>query len=96
MLDIVAVRPDHARDQNLVVRELDGFPRLPFMFVARVRAFDEQRHRLCSNSNREDPPAVHVVDVRALIIAPADMHPDAIRRNVRERMIESFHRRWRM
>ncbi len=38
MLHVVAVRPDHARNQNLVIRQLDRLPRFPLMLVARVRA----------------------------------------------------------
>ena len=65
-------------------------PGFPFVLVARIRAFDQQGLWLHFDGDGEDFLAVHIVNMGALVIAPADMKPDAVRRNVGERVIERF------
>ena len=46
MLDVVGTRCDNARNQDLVVRKLLMGPNFPFVLVARIRPFQQQRLRL--------------------------------------------------
>ena len=88
MLDVVGARCDHAGDEDFIVREFDFGPGFPLVLVTWIRAFDEQRHRLHFDRDRKYLHAIHVIDVRALVVAPADVQADAVRGNVGERVIQ--------
>jgi hypothetical protein len=91
MFDIVRIGPNHAWDENFVIRQFEPRPCFPFVFVARVRGFDKQSHGLRFQSDGKDLHAVHIMDVRAFIVAPADVQPNAIGWDIRQSVIEGFH-----
>jgi flagellar P-ring protein precursor FlgI len=56
--------------------------------VARVRALEQERLRVHSQNEVDDAFERNVVMVRTLVVAPAEVQADAVRRHVGERMVE--------
>ena len=64
---------------------------VPLVRMARIRPFDEQPLRPRLEHDRQERVERHVVMVRALVVAPADVHSHAIRGYVAQRVIQRFH-----
>ena len=75
------VELDHARDQDLVLRERMRLERRIFVLVARVGELDRQRARGRLVEHRQHLGERDVIDMRAFPVAPADVQPPAVCRN---------------
>ena len=90
MLDVVRLAFDDAGYQDFAVGHLDRLEHDPLVAVARVRRLELDRVRLRLPHHVDDVLERHVVVMRTGIIAPAEMHPDLLGRNVHERPVERF------
>ena len=81
MLDHIGGVADDAGNEHLALRQLDVFPHLPFMLVARIGAFDDIGADFHAEDEIDDVLQRHVGGVRARPAAPADVIADAVRRH---------------
>ena len=73
---------------ELAVRQLDVFPHLPFVLVARVRGLERIGSGPDLQDDVDDVLELHVVDARPHIDAVAGVVADLFGRDVAQRMIE--------
>src|SRR5262245_32752207 len=88
MLDVVGAGIDDSRHEHLLLRERVPGPDFPFVLVARIGAFDQERRWLCPEHGRQNHLQRNVVCVGALVIAPAHVHPHPVGRNIGDRCIQ--------
>ena len=88
MLHVIGRGVDHAGKQQLVVGQLDLLPNRPLVGVARIGGLQRNALDLCAENDADDLAEIDVVGVRALVIAPADVHANLVRRYLGERVIE--------
>ena len=88
MLDEVRLRFDHAGDQHLAGRQLHGLEHGVFVGMARIGGLQRDGVRPRLENDVDDVGERHVVMVRALVIAPAQMQADLLGRDVPGRVIE--------
>src|SRR5215471_9189809 len=74
MLDEVGDRVDDTRYQHLVRRELAPLEHPPFMLVAWIARFEHNSRRARLEHDVDDVLEFNIVIVRALVVAPAQMH----------------------
>ena len=88
MLDIGALRLDHAGAQDLVVGQRVIGKEGEFMCVARIGAFQQHGLRLGAPDDIGNLAQRHVAVVRAGVVAPAQVHAQLLGGDVLERMVE--------
>jgi len=88
VLNEIRFRLDDPGNNDLALRQLDLLEQGPFMRVARVRSLELDRRWPRCKRDIDDLGEWHVAMVRPLVIAPAQMHPHALRRDRGERMIQ--------
>ena len=76
MLDDIRRVADDAGDQNLPVRQFHILPDFPFVLVARIGAFDQERADIRLHQNVHDVLQRHVGGVRPGPASPAHMIAD--------------------
>src|SRR4029079_7192554 len=88
MLDEIRFRLDHARYQDLAIRQLYALEDSPFMRVARVGGLERDRHGFCRKDEVDDVGERHVALLRTFIVDPAKAHAQLFGRNACDGMIE--------
>ena len=78
MFDKVIDRIDHARDQQLVGRQLEVLEERPFMLVTRIRRLVRNSHRVDLEDDIDDVAQGDVAMMRTFVVAPAEMDTDAV------------------
>src|SRR5262249_50243267 len=85
---IVGFRLDHTGDKDLILRQLHLLEELPFVGVARVGGFEGDPVWPGCKDDVDDVRQRHIVVVRTLVVAPAQMQAQLVRRNIGQGMIE--------
>src|SRR6267143_4301608 len=88
VLDEVGRGVEHARDDHAVVGQADLAEHDPLVLVARIGALEGQGLGLGLQRDRQELAQRDVPVVRPLVIAPAEVQPHAVRRDVAERVVE--------
>ena len=88
MLDDIRRVADHARNEHLALRQLDGLPDPPFVLVTRIGALDDESADLHAEDQIDDVLERHVGRVRPGPASPADVIADAIDRQAGDRVVE--------
>src|SRR5580692_6037089 len=88
VLDTSTNYVEHTRHEDLVVGQLGLLPHGPFMRMPRVGGLHDQRHRLRLDQDRGDLRKRDVVVVGPLVIAPADVDARAVRRHIRQGVVQ--------
>src|SRR6267143_556157 len=88
VLDEIGLRFEHAGDQHLAFGKLDGLEQLPLVRVARVGGLEGDRGGPREEHDVDDLFERHVAVVRAFVVAPAQVHSQPIRRDVRSSVVE--------
>ena len=91
MLDVVGRRVEHARGEDLVLGDRRLAPHRPFVGVARVGRLEQNRRRLGAQDHVDDLLERDVEVVRALVVAPAQVHAHAVGGNVAQRVVDRLH-----
>jgi hypothetical protein len=93
MLDEVGGRIDHARHQDLVVRNAVRHlgERRPVVGVPGIGRFEQQGRGLGAHQRRQDHRHLDIAMMRAFVIAPADMHPHPVGGHVAQCVVENLH-----
>jgi hypothetical protein len=89
MFDDVALRIDHAVDQDQFVGQLVLAQRRRFVLTARIGEFESERADIRLVKRRQDDLHCDVVDVRPFPVSPANMQPHAVCRDAFERLVQS-------
>ena len=79
---------DDAGNDDLVVGEREFLQDSVFVLMARVREGQHKAADIRFLQDRQDVFERHVLVVRALVIAPADMQAHAVARHVRDRPVD--------
>src|SRR4029077_8648494 len=90
VFDEIRLRVDHPRNDEFSVGQRMGFKNLPFVRVARIRAFERIRTDVRAVYDVDDLVHGYVAHVRLLGIAPAQMQTHAILGYAFERVIEDI------
>ena len=90
MLDEIGRGVDNPRHQNLVGGDFAAplVEHLPFVGVARVGGFEKHIARFRVHQHGKHFVHINIATVRPFVIAPADVHPHLILRDIRQRMIQ--------
>src|SRR3954467_6499512 len=88
VLNVIGLHLDYARYQHLAFGQTDVLKQRPFMRMAWIRGFKLNRMRLGFPDQVDDVFQRHVAVVRSRIVTPAQVHPDFLRRDVDERMVQ--------
>jgi hypothetical protein len=88
MLHVVRRRVDHAGQEQHPVGQ--GMPREDFVLVLMTGVGERNRERahLRAVEERQHGREIHVMRVRAVVVPPADVEPDAVGRDVRDRLVD--------
>lgn len=90
MLDEVGDRVDHARHQNLVLGDARIAEYGPLMRVTGIGGLKEQRLRPGGKGQGQHHLHRHIVMVRTLIVAPADVQAQPLWRAMTQRMVQDL------
>mmetsp|Transcript_47484 Transcript_47484/g.146977 ORF Transcript_47484/g.146977 Transcript_47484/m.146977 type:complete len:486 (-) Transcript_47484:26-1483(-) len=93
VLDVAGGGVQHARHQHLALGQLGGLEDLPLVAVARVAGLDAEVLGLGRQHELHDLGQRHVVVVRARVVAPADVHPQVLRGDLGQRLVQHPHSR---
>src|SRR5216684_5083847 len=88
MLDEIGLGFEDAGDEDLARRQLDRLEHRPFVGVARVSRLEREAARLGQEDHVDDVLERHVAMMRALVIAPAQMEAQLLRRDVGDGVVE--------
>ena len=88
MLDVGRLRLDHARAQNLVLGQRVRLEIRELVRVARVGALEQHGLRPGAPDDVGDVAEVDVAGVRARVVAPAQVHPQPLGRDVAQCVVE--------
>ena len=91
MLDEVGDRVDYAGNHHLARRQLHLLKDLPFMLMARIARLQNDSRRTRLEHDVDDLPQLDIVMMRALVVAPAQMHPHRLGRDAGHSAIERLH-----
>ena len=94
MLDKIGGGVEHSRNEHLIVGQFDIAKDGPLMFVARIGPF--QRNGLWPGfeHNAQNVFEGNITMVGAFIVAPAQVEPHAVWRQITQGMIEGFNIRF--
>src|SRR5215469_6834213 len=91
VLDEIGLRFNHPGYQHLAFRQFHILENPPFMCMARVGRLKGQSARLRQKNRLDDVSERHIAMVRSFVIAPAQMQPHPVGRNIREGVIERLY-----
>src|SRR5262245_65511899 len=84
MLDEVRRMGDHTWDEDLAVRQLDVFPHLPLMLMARIGSFHTVGVSTYPQHDVHNVLQRYIGNMVPMRAPPAQMIPDAVRRTARQ------------
>src|ERR1051326_610736 len=90
MFDIIGGRVDNAGQKDFISRQRDFGPHGPLMLMPRVGGFERNGLGFDAKNGFEHLVERNVMGVRALVIAPANVDAQAIRRDIGDRAVERF------
>src|SRR6266545_4114074 len=90
VLHEVRGRVDDAGDDRLAVGHADALEDSPLVGVTRVGSLEGHGPGAAGEDNIEDVRQRDVVVMRALVVAPAEVHAHLVRRHRRQRVVESL------
>src|SRR5262249_784435 len=88
MLHQVGGVANYTRHEDLALRQFYLFPDAPFMLVAHVRSLDGIRLRLDLEDNVGDIAQRHIVDMRSMAAAPAEVQAHVFLVQTREGVVD--------
>jgi hypothetical protein len=88
MLDVVGDRIDDAGHQHLVLRQGLMLKHLVFVCVPWIGEWQVQAANFGPTQDRQNICERHVVIVRSLVVAPTDMEPHFVARNIDEGRVD--------